>query len=260
MSERRGQSFEEADAAEHYRHRPEYAPGIYEKLIELSPGHDHLLDLGCGTGKIARNLCGSFKRVTAIDASANMLSVARDLQQSAYSNIDWLCGLAETVELPRGPYDLIVAAASIQWMDHAVLFPRLAGQVGPDHVFAVVDGDGAHEPPWQSSWDGFLEKWIFEIKRERYEPDRKDSDFARYMTRYRDWIDIQGEFSATHVVSQTIEGFVSCQHSRDTFTTSRLGERLTEFDDELRTLLTQHADDNVLTYTVRSQLEWGTIR
>lgn len=257
---RLGQSFEDADVADNYRFRPEYPAEVYEKLIALSPSATRALDLGCGTGKIARGLSSSFDSVTAIDASKSMLRVATELQQKGISNIRWVQGLAESTDLVGGPFDLVVAAAAIHWMDHAVLFPRLFNNVRANHVFAIVEGDGAHQPPWRSAWDEFLTKWIFQIKGESYEPDREDSDFNRFMTRYRGWIDVKGEVIAEHVVTQSIDEFIRCQHSRDTFAPSKMEMHIVDFDKELRALLEPHADDESITYAVRTRVEWGAIK
>ncbi|MAV26165.1 MAG: hypothetical protein CMQ05_08600 [Gammaproteobacteria bacterium] len=111
-------------------------------------------------------------------------------------------------------------------MDHAKLFPRLLDQVSADHVFVTVDGDGAHNPPWESAWNQFLAKWISRVKDEAYEPDNSESDFRRHMTRHRDWIDISGTLNFDHGVSQSIHDFIQCQHSRDTFAPSNLGAEI----------------------------------
>ena len=257
---RPGQSFENADVARNYTCRPEYPAEVYKKLVALSPSNTNALDLGCGTGKIARGLCQSFESITAVDASASMLQVAKELQGEGVSNINWVHGLAESVDIGVGPYDLIVAAASIHWMDHTILFPRLLDGVRHEHVFAIVDGDGAHEPPWQQQWDDFLATWILKLKGEIYEPDREESEFEQYMTRYRDWIDVKGEVIYEREVSQSIDQFIRCQHSRDTFAPSKLGSQIGLFDAETRSILEPHAEDELLTYTLQTRVEWGVIK
>lgn len=201
---RPGVSFENADVAAAYAHRPDYADGIYRKLVDVSPRHTKLLDLGCGTGKVARRLAGHFQSVTGIDPSAEMLRVAATQPSRGTRNITWIHGLAEDASFDGGPFDLIVAAASIQWMNHAVVFPKLLSSVSADHVFAVVDGDGAFEPAWQDDWDEFLAYWIYELKREMYEPGRADSPFQLRMNRYRDWLDVSGEMTARSEPSTSV--------------------------------------------------------
>lgn len=258
---RPGQSFENKEVAEHYKYRPDYPADLFSQLYKLSRNHGSALDLGCGNGKVARQLCGVFNAVTAVDPSESMLAVAQKLQATGSQNISWVCSLAEEADFADCSFDLIVAAASIHWMDHALLFPRLLHHVAVDHVFAVVDGDGAYQPPWQNDWDDFLSKWIFELKGERYEPGEKNSPFAKKMKRHRDWLSVEGEAFFEHNFSQTVDDFIRCQFSRDTFAPSKLGSRIGEFSEDLRQVVSPHADDeDMLAYCVQSRVEWGEIR
>jgi len=256
---RPGESFKNADVAECYRFRPEYPDDIYNKLVGLSRRKNSVLDLGCGTGKIARRLHKSFRSVTAIDASLAMLEVAKELPGGDSNNITWNHGLAESIK-SEGPFDLIVAAASIHWMDHSVLFPRLLEVANADHIFANVNGDGAHQPPWDEPWDEFLSRWIFILRGEQYEPRKRNSEFEQYMTEYRNWINVLGNSTATRNVIQSIDQFIMCQHSRDTFAPSKLGSQIGQFDEELREILEPHADGDRIVYQVQTQLEWGRIK
>ena len=258
---RPGESFENETVVRNYLDRPDYPLKIYERLAALSRSTTNALDLGCGTGKVARGIAGYFNHVTAVDASAAMLSMAREQSIGTQaSNITWVHSLAESAHLD-GPFDLIVAAASIHWMRHEALFPRLLQTASADHAFAVVDGDGAYQPPWQQGWEEFLGRWIPRLSGEAYEPERQDTPFNRHMVRYRDWLEIDGETTAKHTVSQSIERFIRCQHSRDTFAPHKMGAQIELFDQELDDLLRPFADeDGCLTYLVRTRLEWGRIR
>jgi SAM-dependent methyltransferase len=257
-----GRSFEDAQVAALYRHRPDYPDAVLEKLIALNSTRRSLLDLGCGTGKIARGLAGAFAGVTAVDASDAMLRIARSLQKRNVNNITWVHGRAESAPLHGAPFDLVVAAQSIHWMDQATVFTRLTPLVSERHVVAVVAGDDAFEPPWQAAWDDFLRRWIHQLKGEHYQPNRADSAFARHMTRYTRWIETHGELQVDgEPITQSVASFVACQHSRDTFAPVRLGPRLQRFDAELAELLSPYADDRgMLTYAIRTRVVWGAIR
>ena len=131
----------------------------------------------------------------------------------------------------------------------------------PDHVFATVDGDGAFDPPWQDNWDRFLEYWIYELKEEVYEPSRQYSAFAARMNAYMDWLGVFGEASFLGApIVQRVEDFVACQHSRDTFAPSKLGSRSIEFEKQLAEILEPHAVNGLLSYSVKSNVVWGSIR
>jgi len=189
-----------------------------------------------------------------------MLDIAQQLQDESDSNVTWVSGLAEEGNYAVERFDLIVAAASIHWMDHSLLFPRLLDHTKDNHVFAVVDGDGAYKPPWEDAWGEFLSKWIFNLTGEHYESDPNKSPFTKKMRRHRDWLILEGEESFEHTVSQTVSDFIRCQYSRDTFAPIKLGKRKTEFANDLQQVVAPYADNaDRLVYQVKSSLEWGKI-
>ena len=61
------------------RVRPDYPPGLFDDLIALAgltPG-DHLLEVGCGTGKATLPLARRGFRITAIEPGPDLAAVAR---------------------------------------------------------------------------------------------------------------------------------------------------------------------------------------
>lgn len=172
-------------------------------------------------------------------------------------NIEWIEGLAEEFPIEGCTFDLTVAAASIHWMDHSRLFPRLAAHACPGHVVAVVSGDDAFEPPWQADWQAFLRKWVPEVTGQPFDPAGKSLEWESYGAH----LDTQGrEDFISAPFEQSVSEFILCQHSRDTFAPSKLGPRLTAFDAELEEILRPHATAGRLTYRVRTKLVWGTIK
>jgi SAM-dependent methyltransferase len=255
-----GEAFKEQAVAECYTHRPPYPEAIFTRLVELAPARTAALDLGCGPGKITLPLSLSFDHVTAVDPSEAMLKIARSQAEESTSNITWVNGLAETASFPDHPYDLVVAGASIHWMDQEIVFPRLLDVVSSNHIFAVIEGDGAYDPPWKEDFHAFLKYWIFELKREQYEPQSDNTPHLRFMTRYRQHVDIAGDIWMTsEVIKQKLGDFILCQHSRDTFAPSKLGARIRQFDAELESILRPFAVEDRLSYQVRTNMTWGTI-
>ncbi|MEM7020176.1 MAG: class I SAM-dependent methyltransferase, partial [Pseudomonadota bacterium] len=150
-----GIAFQDEQVVDAYVHRPPYPQALYGKLLELMHAPCRVLDLGCGPGKIALGLADRVEAVTAVDFSAAMIALGQKLDKGQHQNIEWLCGPAETAPY-AGQYDLITTAASLHWMDHPVLFARLKQHIHEHSVFAIIDGDGAHEAPWQDDWVDFL--------------------------------------------------------------------------------------------------------
>ena len=67
--------FEDPGVVEYYRYRPDYPDALLRRLSDIAPAHEALLDLGCGPGKISRQLAAEFRHVDAVDASAEMLGL-----------------------------------------------------------------------------------------------------------------------------------------------------------------------------------------
>lgn len=102
-------------------------------LIKIRSGLA-VLDLGCGTGELARLLAEKLpqSRVTGIDRSPEMLAQA---QVGGDDRIDFALG---TVESLHGQWDLLFSHAVLHWVDnHAALIPRLWDHLQPGGQLAV---------------------------------------------------------------------------------------------------------------------------
>ncbi|MDC9823267.1 class I SAM-dependent methyltransferase [Devosia sp. ZB163] len=251
---RKGQTFEEAGVVASYVHRPPYPSALLDRLVAIAPAHNALLDIGSGPGKISRALSPVFSSVTAVDPSANMIALGKSLP-GAGGNVVWLESLAEDAPL-EGRYDLTVAAASIHWMDHVRLFPKLQAHAAADHVFAVVSGDAPLDPPWEKDWQAFLGRWVPFLTGKSLDPAR----WEREGNAFRIHIVARGdEDFVSDPFVQSVEDFIACQHSRDTFAPSRLGVHSSRFDSELGEMLSPYANGGQLTFRTRSRLTWGSI-
>ncbi len=255
MNDRPGASFEASEVVDLYPFRPPYPEAVFDKLRQLAPRHDAMLDIGCGPGKVSRPLTQYFAAVVAVDPSENMIALGQALPYGREPNLQWVRALAEDAPLDGWRFDLTVAAASIHWMDHHRLFPRLLAHAAPGHVFAAVSGDDAFEPPWDAEWKRFLGKWVPAVTGRPFEPRRQDaieSDFGGH-------VDVTGREVCAAPFSQSVEDFIKCQHSRDTWAYSKLGSRTAGFDAELAELLAPHAVAGQLSFTVRTLVTWGSI-
>ena len=250
-----GQAFEHVDVARSYIARPPYPPELYQKLFGLVARRRRAVDLGCGPGKIARVLAGQFNRVEAIDPSAAMIAAGRQQDAGAHPNIEWQVSTAEAAPLP-GPYDLVTAGASIHWMRHDMIFPRLAAAMHPDGVLAIISGDEVSSAIWAHEWVAFTTEWLQRLGRE---PNQQGYDAD--LRSYEDWVDIADSTSFLFSFSQPLDDFIACQHSRATWARAEMGEELAAvFDEELRALLRPYAVGGKLRYEVGSSLTWGSPR
>lgn len=102
-------------------------------LVKVREGL-RVIDLGCGTGELTRQLADSLpgSDVLGIDNSLEMLSRA---EKQARPGLTFALGSIEGVS---GEWDLIFSHAAIHWVeDHHSLVPRLLSMVRPGGQLAV---------------------------------------------------------------------------------------------------------------------------
>ncbi|MFL5020189.1 MAG: class I SAM-dependent methyltransferase [Rhizobium sp.] len=258
MDQRRGSSFSETDVVANYRYRPPYPDAVFRKLLAIAPRSQHLLDIDCGPGKISRALAGAFTTVTAVDLSEQMIALGRSLPGGNALNIRWVESFGEDFPTGGESFDLTVAAASIHWMDHGRLFPHLLANATAGHVMAVISGDDPFEPPWQSDWHSFLRKWVPEVTGQPFDHDKRSEG----MRSYQSYLNLCGseQFVSERPFEPSVADFISCQHSRDTFAPSKLGDQIASFDAELSELLRSYSTDDRLSFIVRTGIVWGEIK
>jgi SAM-dependent methyltransferase len=134
-----GAGFSDQGIADAYRHRPPYPEQALQLLVELIAGTPRtVLDVGCGTGDLARRLAKHVDRVDAVDASAAMLAKGQQLPGGDDPRVCWQLAAAEVAELSP-PYGLVTAGESLHWMDWQVVLPRFAKALIPGGALAVVE-------------------------------------------------------------------------------------------------------------------------
>jgi SAM-dependent methyltransferase len=249
-----GLEFADLDVVRAYRHRADYPAALYDHLLTLTPGHTRLLDLGCGPGKLAAGLAPAFTEVVAADPSRPMLDVARDLHAAGHPNIFWVEATGEALRLDE-PLDLVVAGASIHWMDPAIVFPKLHGALRQNGVLAVIGGDGPAAAEWLPAWQAVCENWIT-----RFGGTWNDVSYRQRMSAHESWFEVEGERSFESRSIQPIEQLIEAQHSRATWARSTMGDAAQAFDNDLRDALASHAMDGAVEFTVRCQVTWGRPR
>lgn len=97
-----------------------------------------VLDVGCGSGRLACKLAARADHVDGVDRSPVMIDRARG-RCAGITNTRWLEGDLLDPELPVcGGYDAITAVSSLHHMPLDEALERLAGLLQPDGVLVVV--------------------------------------------------------------------------------------------------------------------------
>lgn len=100
------------------RFRPGYPAEIVTHLVELellSRG-DHIVDLGCGTGLLAKCFLDDGYPVTGIEPNADMRRAGIQFL-SSYPSFANLPGSVESTGLPAASTDLVISGQAFHWFD-----------------------------------------------------------------------------------------------------------------------------------------------
>ena len=246
-----GAEFLDEDVARAYAHRTDYPPALHARLLELTPGRGRLLDLGCGPGKLGRGLAAQFEEVLAVDPSAAMLRLGRELDAGAHPNIAWIEATAETAPI-EAPLDLIVMGASVHWVDPARVFPKLASALTPGGLMALIDGDGPAQAPWIGAWRAVIRDWVGRLGGVWNGPAHQ-----ALMSAHEPWFERVGVETFTAQVEQAVDDLIEAEHSRASWARAKMGDLAGAFDAELRGVLEPHAQAGRVSFEVRTQLSWG---
>jgi len=244
------ETFQHQTVVDAYPTRTPYPPETFEILSGLITHQPRtVLDVGTGTGDLARHLVRSVDRIDAVDLSPNMIAKGKQLAGGDHPNLNWIHSALENATL-NPPYALIMGGESLHWLDWEVAFPRFKSMLTERGVVAMV---GRADLP--SAWDAELIKLVIQFSTvqnfERY-------DLVEELEK-RDLFKKLGEKTTAPILfEQTIDDYVESFHSRASFSRERMTtEAVNEFDSQVRKLVTPHAKNGKLLLQITAQLMWG---
>lgn len=244
--------FQDRSVVEAYRHRPPYPPEVFEILAGLIKAElqspRHVLDVGCGTGNIARYLVERVDRLDAVDCSWPMIEYGKALPNGDHPHLRWLYGRVEDVVLDP-PYALVTAGESLHWMEWNIVLPRFHEVLLPGGYLALLDHLMVPEP-WAL---------LGEIL-----PKYRTSDYPRRFNML-EALEEHGLFhkrgeKITEPVAlmQSIDDFIESYHSRSGFSRERMGPAQAEaFDQEARSMLLRTYSEGIIAFQVAGRIAWG---
>lgn len=107
-------------------------------LRHLSSNCENALDIGCGTGNLARRLAERCRHVIALDLSPEMIRLARE-RSVKFPNIDFQLVDVRDWPLPEEGFDCIATIATLHHLPIAEMLLKLKAALKPGGVLLVLD-------------------------------------------------------------------------------------------------------------------------
>ena len=169
-------------AHDYGRYRAGFPPALFERLALFgigTPGQ-RILDLGTGTGTLARGLAQRGCVVTGLDPATALMEEARRLDKETGVTITYVTAKAEQTGLPSTSFDVITAGQCWHWFDRPQVLQevnRLLVASGrlviahfdwislPGNVVEATEGlIGQHNPEWKlGGGHGLYPRWLKDI-------------------------------------------------------------------------------------------------
>lgn len=165
-------------ANDYARHRAGFPESFFDRIANYGIGlaDQALVDLGTGTGTLARGFARRGCSVIGIDPAVNMLEQAKQLSAAEGVTADYRTGTAEATGLPDASVDVVTAGQCWHWFDgdaaarecYRILKPQgklviahfdwiaLAGNVVEATELLIQ----AHNPAWKlGAGSGIYPRW-----------------------------------------------------------------------------------------------------
>ena len=106
-------------AKDYANHRKGFPEATFDELQKLGVGEigQNILDIGCGTGTLARGFARRGCAVTGADVDQRMLDEASRLSHDEQLDISWRHVPAENTELLAASFDAVTAGQCWHWFD-----------------------------------------------------------------------------------------------------------------------------------------------
>jgi SAM-dependent methyltransferase len=140
-----GKVFDEV-TVEYDRNRPAYPDALVDRACEVAHigDGDRVLEVGCGTGQLTRNLLARGLRVTALEPGDQMIRIAEENLRDA-GDVELIHARLEDTQLPRESYEAVFSASAIHWVDPDLSWRKIADALAPEGMLALIQYFGLKE-------------------------------------------------------------------------------------------------------------------
>ena len=244
-----------AGAATHYSTgRMKYPPELADVLREELglDGRGRLLDVGCGPGSLTLLLAPLFEAAVGVDADAGMVAEAARL---GAANIRWLQLRGEELPADLGRFRVVSFAQSFHWMDQPRVAHAVRDMIEPGgawvHIGAMTHRGGPGDEPLplpRPPWDRIEElvaAYLGPVRRAGQGRlpggTRGGEEDVLCEAGYRG--PVRRHAGGGEVEERGVQDVVSAVFSLSSSAPHLFGDRLPDFETDLRRLLVAAADE-----------------
>ena len=247
----------QGSAAYYERGRLPYATGFAEVLAGSLglDGRGRLLDVGCGPGTVLLPMARYFTETVGVDPDEDMLAEAgRRAERLGVTNARWVAARAEDLPAGLGTFRAVVFAQSFHWTDRDRVAATVRGMLEPGgalvHISDLKDPPPdpaplpSPAPPYDRIGD-LVRHFLGPVRRAGQgrlvhgTPGGEELVVARagFEDRARHVV------PAGDVVTRTVDDVVAWVFSHSSSAPHLFGDRVREFERDLRALLEREAPD-----------------
>lgn len=154
--------------------RPGYPSEAVADLVQLCgvDSSSRVLEIGCGTGQLTRDLAGRGPRVVCVEPGSSLAESAR-ANLSRWSKVEVVTSRFEDFNAPILSFDVVVSATAFHWVDPEVSYAKAATLLDENGWLALLTN--AHSRGGNHT-DGRIAEPIRHLHR-RLAPEVGDWDF-----------------------------------------------------------------------------------
>lgn len=132
-----------ATAADYGRHRAGFPDSLFDRLARFGIGRrgQMVVDLGTGTGTLARGFARRGCRALGIDVSRPLLGQARALDAEVRMRVEYVAARAERIALAPRVADAVTAGQCWHWFDRPAAAREAARVLRPDGWLVIAHFD-----------------------------------------------------------------------------------------------------------------------
>jgi len=171
-------------AEDYARYRAGFPEEFFARLQRLGIGKagERALDIGTGTGSLARGLARGGCEVVGLDPSPELIASGLELEKQAGVRVRYVLGVAEAVPFRDRAFDLVTAGQCWHWFDRSRAAEEVYRVLIPGGTLVIAHFDWVplpenvveateqlilkHNPPWHmAGGTGMYPAWLADVSR-----------------------------------------------------------------------------------------------